>query len=258
MNLLDNSLKNLCDKIQITNQDNEFKKFGHLITVTNQAYLKIALKEYNHIITANPSKQINSNFNFLMSLYNKHLREHQVMFLLLNIFETAIRSKAVTELSKKYSTTDTDDWLHNILNTPKKIERPFKEAVKKIVQDGENIVKLDSFEIFDYIMLGQLKSIYVDFWSDLSHLFEEKDKNGYTFQKIGKNKFKNMFEEIRKARNDNAHHKPFHKTRKRRYQIIEDIELILIHISFNLEEAINNIDSQHKIIQLKYHSKKLI
>ena len=33
---------------------------------------------------------------------------------------------------------------------------------------------------------------------------------------------------------------------------LEDIELILIHIGFNLNDAINNIDSQHRIIKLKY------
>ena len=106
----------------------------------------------------------------------------------------------------------------------------------------ENINNLDSFEIFDYIMLGQLQSIYIDFWNDLSHLFLAKTINGINFPQIGKRAFEKTFEEIRKARNDNAHHKPFHKTRKRRHQIIEDIELILIYIGFNLNDAINNID----------------
>lgn len=174
------------------------------------------------------------------------------MFLLLNIFETAIRSKAVVELSKKYSSPNQDDWLHDKNLTPSKLEKPLAEAIKKIQQDGENVSNLDTFEIFDYIMLGQLKSIYIDFWADLSHLFDEKPKNGHKLPQIGKNKMKTLLDEIRKARNDNAHHKPLHKTRKRRYQIIEDVELILSHIGFNLNDAINNIDPSHKIIQLKY------
>ena len=245
MNLLDNCLQNICNKLQISVKDSEFKKFEHLVTVANQAYLKIALNEFEHI-KKHGDVTITSNFDFLMKLYNKHLREHQVMFLLLNIFETAIRSKAVAELSKKYSSVNQDDWLHNTTLTPNKIRKPLAEAITKIRQDGEDETKLDSFEIFDYIMLGQLKSIYVDFWSDLSHLFEEKTRNGYTFSKIGKNKIKILLDEIRKARNDNAHHKPFHKTRKRRHQIIEDVEIILNHIGFNLNDAIN------KIIILKY------
>ena len=252
MNLIDSSLLNVCNKIQITKQDIEFKKFKHLVTVTNQAYLKIALKEFENIKNLNPNKNISSNFNFLMSLYNKHLKEHQVMFLLLNIFETAIRSKAVVELSNKYSTANQDDWLHDDKLTPNKLKSPLIEAIKKIKQDGEDETNFDSFEIFDYIMLGQLKAIYIDFWSDLSYLFNEKSKNGNLLQKIGKNKMKNLLDEIRKARNDNAHHKPFHKTRRRRHQIIEDIELILTHIGFNLNDAINNIDPSHKIVKLKY------
>jgi hypothetical protein len=252
LNINEKSLDNLCNCLQITNSDKEYYKFERLVTVVNQAYLKIALKEFSYIKQNYSQKVINSNFNFLMSLYNKHLREHQVMFLLFNIFETAIRSKSAVELSLKYSSTGNDEWLHNLCLTPKKIQKPLLEAIKKIHQDGENINNLDSFEIFDYIMLGQLQSIYIDFWGDLSHLFQAKTINGYSFQQIGKRTFEKLFEDIRKVRNDNAHHKPFHKTRKRRHQIIEDIELILLHIGFNLKEAINNIDSEHKIIKLRY------
>lgn len=253
MNILEKSLDNLCQKLQIAKEDEEYSKFEHLITVTNQAYLKIALNEFEHIKKSNPDKDITSNFDFLLKLYNKHLREHQVMFLLLNIFETAIRSKAVSVLAVKYSSSNNDDWLKEETLIPRKIKRPLEEATKKINQDGEDISSFDSFEIFDYIMLGQLQSIYTDFWSDLSYLFDEKSINGVTFPKIGKRRFEKLFDEIRKARNDNAHHKPFHKTRKRRHQIIEDIELLLMHIGFNLNEAINNIDPAHKIIKLKYN-----
>ena len=47
------------------------------------------------------------------------------------------------------------------------MKKPLEEATKKILQDGETINNLDSFEIFDYIMLGQLQSLYIDFWKDL-------------------------------------------------------------------------------------------
>ena len=46
----------------------EYKKFKHLITVTNQAYLKIALNEFSHIIKENSTKNIDSKFGFLMKL----------------------------------------------------------------------------------------------------------------------------------------------------------------------------------------------
>jgi hypothetical protein len=139
LNIYEKSLNDLCTNLQITKSDKEYYKFEKLITVVNQAYLKIVLKEFNYIKNKNTEKEIESNFSFLMSLYNKHLREHQVMFLLFNIFETAVRSKAVIELSLKYSSNGNDDWLHNSSLTPNKIIRPLQEAKNKIIQDGEDI-----------------------------------------------------------------------------------------------------------------------
>ena len=81
-----------------------------------------------------------------------------------------------------------------------------------------------------------------DFWNDLSHLFVSKTINGINFHQIGKLAFEKTFAEIRRSRNDNAHYKRFNKTIRRINQIIEDIELILIYIGFNLNDAINNID----------------
>jgi len=79
-----------------------------------------------------------------MKLYDKHLREHQVMFLLFNIFETAIRSKAVSILSVKYSTSNNDNWLLDDTITPIKIKRPLEEAIKKIKQDKEDELNFNS------------------------------------------------------------------------------------------------------------------
>jgi len=59
LDLLNSSLKNLCDKLKIDRDNYEFKKFEHLITVTNQAYLKIALNELSHIKKENPKKILN-------------------------------------------------------------------------------------------------------------------------------------------------------------------------------------------------------
>ena len=94
--------------------------------------------------------------------------------------------------------------------------------------------------------------MYSAFWNDLPFLFEEKTFKGHKLKKVGKKAITLMLESIRKSRNDNAHHKPFHSSRKRRHEIVEDIELILAHLEFNLDDAINNIDPQHKIVKLKY------
>ena len=254
MNLHDKALNHLCETIGIEKKHPEYSKFSQVINLVNQAYLKIALKEYERIRSVNPAKEVESEFDFLMALYNKHIREHQVMFLLFNIFETAIRSKAAVELSKIYSNPSQDDWLHIEMLMPSKIKHTVDKAKEIISQDSENFAGMDTFEVFDYILLGGLKTLYYTFWSDLSYLFEEKEFKGHTLSKIGKRPMEAMMESIRKARNDNAHHKPFHKSRKRRHMIVEDIELILAHLNFNLADAVNNIDPDHKIIKLKLNN----
>lgn len=252
MTLHDKVLHELCSALNIDKTHPEYLKFAKAGDLINQAYFKIAIKEFSHIKATNPAKSIVSDFDFLMGLYNKHIKEHQVMFLLFNIFETAIRSKAAVVLSQKYSSPDQDDWLQTSSLVPPKIQHTLDKSVEIIKLDGENIQNLDTFQIFDYILLGGLKTLYISFWTDLSDQFEEKYYRGHRLKKVGKKAMTLMLESIRKSRNDNAHHKPFHSSRKRRYEIVDDIELILAHLGFNLEDAINNIDSQHRIIKLKY------
>ncbi|HQS66948.1 MAG TPA: hypothetical protein PLM93_07170 [Sulfuricurvum sp.] len=252
MTLHDKVLHELCAAIYIDNTHSEYSKFAKAGDLVNQAYFKIASKEFAYIKTSNPAKVIESDFDFLMGLYNKHIKEHQVMFLLFNIFETAIRSKAAIVLSEKYSSANQDDWLHNRSLVPTKIQHTLDKSKEIITLDSENILLMDTFQIFDYILLGGLKTLYISFWVDLSDLFEEKTFKGHDLKKIGKKAMTLMLESIRKSRNDNAHHKPFHSSRKRRHEIVDDMELILAHLGFNLEDAINNIDPQHRIIRLKY------
>jgi len=159
-------------------------------------------------------------------------------------------------LSEKYSSIGQDDWLHNPSLVPPKIQHTLDKSKEIIALDGENIQTLDTFQIFDYILLGGLKTLYISFWADLSNLFEEKYFKGHKLKKIGKKSMTLILESIRKSRNDNAHHKPFHSSRrKRRHEIIADMELILAHLGFNLEDALTKIDPHHRIIQLKYKNK---
>ena len=252
MTLHDKVFSELCIAIDIHTSHAEYLKFSKACDLVNQAYFKIAIKEFAYIKANNPLKSILSEFDFLMSLYNKHIKEHQAMFLLFNIFETAIRSKAAVVLSEKYSSANEDDWLRNAALTPEKMLHILMKAKNIIGEDHEEINTMDTFQIFDYILLGGLKTLYSAFWNDLSFLFEEKTFKGHKLKKVGKKAITLMLESIRKSRNDNAHHKPFHNSRKRRHEIVEDIELILAHLEFNLDDAINNIDPQHKIVKLKY------
>ena len=253
MNLHQNIMSFIEEKLQINSEYYEYDKFCHLITVVNIPYLKTAIYTFSeHLKDENIS--IDSKFDYLMHLYNKLLREHQVVFLLFNLFETALRSKLAYELSSKYSTQNMDDWLHNENKIPKKIAKVILPKIKEfILQDNGNFEQMSTYEVFDYVMFGDLKSLYFDFWKDLDYLFEKKKHKGHILHEIGKVRFREMLDHIRKARNDIAHHKPLHKSRKKRYKLIEDIEYILLHIGFNLEEAVNNIDPEHKIIKIGYY-----
>lgn len=135
---------------------------------------------------------------------------------------------------------------------PTKIQHTLDKSAEIIKLDGENIYNLDTFQIFDYILLGGLKTLYIAFWSDLSDLFSEKEYKGHKLKQLGKKSMTTILESIRKSRNDNAYHKPFHSSRKRRHEIVDDMELILAHLGLNPEDAINNIDPLHKIIKLKF------
>jgi hypothetical protein len=117
-------------------------------------------------------------------------------------------------LSQKYSSPNQDDWLHNPSLVPTKIQHTLDKSAEIIQLDGENTHNLDTFQIFDYILLGGLKTLYIAFWSDLAELFEEKEYKGNKLKQIGKKSMTTMLESIRKSRNDNAHHKPFHSSRK--------------------------------------------
>lgn len=94
MTLHNKVLSELCFRLKIDAAHPEYLKFVKAGKLVNQAYFKIAIHEFAHIKVFNPAKSIVSDFDFLVSLYNKHIKEHQIMLLLFNIFETAIRSKA--------------------------------------------------------------------------------------------------------------------------------------------------------------------
>ena len=254
MNIHDNIMYFIETKLDIDPTHNEYKKFTQLITLANIAYLKTAIYTFSKYLQ-DKDFEIDSKFDFLMKIYNKLLKEHQVLFLLFNLFETSLRSKLAYTLSKKYSSQNKDDWLHKEELIPTKIEKPLEKIKRYISDDSASFENMNSYEIFDYMVFGDLKDLYYDFWSDVSHLFQTKNYKGHQLQEIGRIRLREMLNAIRKARNDIAHHKPLQKGRKKRYKLIEDIEHILLHLGFNLDDAINNIDPQHKIIKIGFYEK---
>jgi hypothetical protein len=95
-----------------------------------------------------------------------------------------------------------------------------------------------------------LRFLQKTFWSEFEPLFLSKQYKSQSLPAIKiKESFLKKIMEIRHSRNDIFHNNP---PKIKRGKLIEHIELILLHLGYNLFDAVNNIDPEHKIIQLKY------
>lgn len=251
MNLIDIVLPEIKSNLGINARNREYQKIKDATSVLNIAYLKLASKEMKYFMQNNPSHNIGSKYEYLMGIYNKLIREHQIMFLLLNIFETALRSKAAIIISDHFSTSD-DDWWKDISILDKDLLDPVNRAVQQLHRDNINLSHVNTFDIFDTFTFGQLGYIYKNYWGVFHFLFTAKTYRTYTFSQINQSVFLQKMKYIRLARNDVAHHKPIDYSRRSRRDLIHDIEIILRHLNFNLEDTINGIDPGHTIVSLSY------
>lgn len=240
-------------KLKLNSSTSDYKKIQNSVEITNVAFLKIAVKRLEHLLNDPKNKDRNNLFDRLMKLYNGRIREHQVMYLLMHIIETTLRAKGASVISKKFSTNSTDDWWHDMRAIDKKLIDPLMLGMKSSHRQNLHSDDMNTFEFFDSITFNQLLNVYSNFWSDFKNNFEAKSYKGHTLALLSKKQFDAKLQHIRNARNDIAHHKPInHSDGRRRKDLIEDIELILCHLGFNLNESVNDIDPNHKIIQLKY------
>jgi hypothetical protein len=247
MDLRAQIMRELRQKLRINAANPDYIKIEESIAVLNVAYLKVAANEMYGML--NREVIVRSKYSLLLSIYNKHIREHQVMFLLFSIFENAMRSKAAMTLSSTYSSRSSDDWWKDISAMNKDLIKPISEALVKL---HKNIPDVNTYDIFDTFTLGQLQSIYNNNWSLFQHFFTRKTYKGHSIGTIDRDNFKTKFEHIREARNDISHHKPINYSRRARSDLIKDCEVLLCHLDFNLEAAINGIDPSHQIIRLQY------
>ena len=81
-----------------------------------------------------------------------------MMYLLLHIIETTLRSKAASVISKKFSKTDHDDWWHDIKNIDNKLIEPVMLGLKSVHRHNDNINSISTYDFFDSITFNQLKS----------------------------------------------------------------------------------------------------
>jgi hypothetical protein len=251
MSLIDVVMPEIKANLGINNRNPEYRKIEDAASVLNIAYMRLASEEIKYFMRRNPQHRIDSKFNHLMGVYNKLIREHQIMFLLLNIFESALRSKAAILISDHFSTGQ-DDWWKNITLLDKNMVDPINKAVQQLHKANIDLSTANTFDLFDTLTFGQLENIYKNYWGVLQTLFEEKSYRSHTLPKITKQIFTHKIGFLRNARNDVAHHKPIDYSRRGKRDLIEDMELILRHLNFNLEDAINGIDSLHTIGTLRY------
>jgi len=106
-------------KLALVPASDDYKKIENCVEIVNVAFLKIAVKRLEHLLNDSNNEDRNNLFNRLMKLYNGRIREHQVMYMLMHIIETTLRAKAASVISNKFSTSDTDDWWHDMRNIDK-------------------------------------------------------------------------------------------------------------------------------------------
>ncbi len=160
MNLTDKVLPEIKSNLHINTRNSEYQKIKDTTSVLNIAYLKLASEELKYYMENNPSHNINSKFNYLMGTYNKLIREHQIMFLLLNIFETALRSKAAITISNHFSTDNNDYLWKDISRLDKNLLDPVNKAVQQLHRDNVNLSSVNTFDLFDTFTFGQLGYMY--------------------------------------------------------------------------------------------------
>lgn len=239
--------------LKLDSSTDDFRKIQNSVEITNVAFLKVAVKKLEHLLKDPKNKDRNNLFDRLMKLYNGRIREHQVMYLLMHIIETTLRAKAASVISKQFSTNETDDWWHDMRKIDKRLLEPLMLGMKSSHRQNLNPEDMHTFEFFDSITFNQLLNVYSNFWSVFKNNFEAKEYKGHSLPILSKKQFDAKLNHIRNARNDIAHHKPInHSDGRKRKDLIEDIELILCHLGFNLNESVNDIDPNHKIIKLKY------
>lgn len=221
------------------------------ISVLHHLYLTEAAKEAGAIITRN-NQNVKDIFGLLMSIYNKKIKEHQVLFLLIHLFEIAFRTKSTVIISNHFSSADSDDWFLTQTPIDKRHEKLIIKIHEIVNHKKINISDIkNSFEIFNLFSMGDLEWLIKTFWGEFQGLFMAKTYKNQTIPAITtKASFLQKFSKIRNARNDIFHSNP---PKMKKSHLIEDIELLLLHLEFNLYDAVNNIDPEHKIIKLKYN-----
>lgn len=250
MEAQDNLYKQICrilkvDFNRITEPEN--KKLHKASGVLHKKYLINASREARSVIDR---KKVDNKYALMISIYNRKMKEHQVLVMLIQLFEVAIRTQAAIILSNKFSTANSDDWFFISPSNSKhgKLQRKVTDRANML---HESITpRTSSIDMFNMLMMGDIQGIYKDNWNDLKHLFQNTYyKSNVLTQLTTHAMFDARFNRIRDYRNDLFHGNP---GRSGWRSVIDDIEVIMAQLQYNLEDTVNNIDPHHRIVTLRY------
>lgn len=251
MYLKTQAYKKLCENIGFDESSNlkGFEKLEKSIFLLHNGYLLGSAKEAGIFIKK--LENIENIFDLVISIYNKRIKTHRALFLIIHIFETALRSKMAFILSQNYSSNPDlkDDWFVNRLNLwlIKKVHHIVK--INKLNEDF--LETANSFEVLDLFMLGDLENVIDNNWAIFQPIFAgEKQYKNQNLPSFGtKEHLLNTFSRIRKERNNIFHNRP---PKVKAKSIITNIEILLLRLDFNLKDAFNGISNLEYGINLKY------
>lgn len=251
MHLKTQTYKKLCENLGFDESSNleGFKKLEKSIFLLHNEYLLGSAKEAGIFIKNHGN--IKNIFDLVINIYNKRIKTHHALFLIIHIFETALRSKMAFILSQNYSSNPDlkDDWFVNCSNLwlIKKVKR-----VIEINGLNEDFLKTaNSFEVLDLFTLGDLENVIDNNWAIFQPIFAgEKQYKNQILPSFGtKNHLLSTFSRIRKERNNIFHNRP---PKGKARSIITNIEILLLRLDFNLKDAFNGISNLEYGINLKY------
>lgn len=226
----------------------ENQKIYKAVSVLHKEYLISSAREARSIINKDT---IDNKYNLMIKIYNRRIKEHQALILLIQLFEIAMRTQAAIVLSRKFSTTDDDDWywIEHSSDQHEELKNKISNraiAISKIVTPD-----MTTFDMFHMLTLSDVRGFYTSHWeTSFKELFSKTTyKTNTILPFTTKNMFEASFKRINKYRNELYHGNPGSSGWR---QIINDIENILVHLGYNVEDAINNIDPNHSIIRLQY------
>ncbi|WP_069637392.1 hypothetical protein [Campylobacter pinnipediorum] len=223
--------ESLC--LEPTSKQNGLEKLKKSISMLHNTYLIGSCKEAGVMIKKYPNKSIDDIFDFVISIYNKRIKNHHSLFLVIHFFETALRSKIAIILSNKFSSNQNcDDWFYN--GTNHKLIKKAKHIAN--IKKTELVNSMNSFEVLDLFTLGDLENLIKENWSDFKYIFADKAiYNNQALPEYGtKERLLQTFSMIRKSRNDIFHNNP-PKTKAK--SIITNVEILLLRLGFNINDA---------------------